>query len=142
VPSPTHVEVFEGSGGRGKRRIAQVHVCWANTRDEAVRTMYRWWPVAALKGSVVTELLHPKHFEQVLALARPDDVAGAVAALGPDPEVHLDAIASFAKAGFNEILVHQIGPGQDGFFHFYEREIFPSIADACLPTSDGAEGQR
>ena len=29
------------------------------------------------------------------------------------------------EAGFSHIYVHQIGPDQDGFFDFYEREILP-----------------
>jgi coenzyme F420-dependent glucose-6-phosphate dehydrogenase len=126
MASNTHVEVFEGSGGRGKPRVAQIHVCWASSRDEALATAYKWWPNAALKGAALTELLHPRHFEEVLSLARPEDVADSVA-LGPDPEPHLQLIAKFARVGFNEILVHQIGPDQEGFFAFYEREILPRV---------------
>lgn len=130
MPSLSHVETFEGSGGRGKPRIGQIHVCWAKSRDEAVRTAYDWWPNAALQGAPLTELLHPKHFEQALSLARPEDVARSVA-LGPDPQPHIDAIMSFATAGFSEVHVHQIGPDQDGFFRFYEREILPLFPAAA-----------
>lgn len=126
TPSLTVVDVFEGSGGSGKPRVGQIHVCWAKSADEALDTAHRWWPNAAIKGSVLTELLHPKHFEQVLALARPEDIASSVA-LGPDPEQHLQAIVQFAKVGFTEVLVHQIGPDQEGFFRFYEREILPRL---------------
>jgi coenzyme F420-dependent glucose-6-phosphate dehydrogenase len=126
APSQTLVEVFEGAGGRGKPRVGQIHVCWADTREEALDTAYKWWPNAALQGALLSELLHPTHFEQALTLARPDDVASSVA-LGPDPEMHLQAIASFASVGFNEVHVHQIGPDQEGFFRFYEQEIFPRL---------------
>jgi coenzyme F420-dependent glucose-6-phosphate dehydrogenase len=141
VPRASHVEAFEGSGGRGKARVAQIHVCWAESRDAALDTAYRWWPNAALKGSALTELPHPKDFAQVLDLAGPDDVAGSVA-LGPDPQVHLDAISTFAKAGFNEIHVHQIGPDQEGFFSFYEKEVLPELqahARAGTPAAAGAD---
>lgn len=129
VSSPRHVEAFEGSGGRGKRRLAQVHVCWARTNDEALDTAYRWWPNAALKGAALTELARPKHFEEVLALARPEDIVDSVA-LGPDPEAYVEAITTFAKAGFNEIYLHQIGPDQEGFFRFYQREVRPQFGFA------------
>lgn len=131
TPSLSPIEVFEGSGGRGKPRVGQIHVCWAKSRDEALDTAYTWWPNAALSGAPLSELAHPKHFEQALSLARPEDVATSVA-LGPDPEPHLEAIASFAKVGFSEVHVHQIGPDQEGFFRFYEREIIPALAGATL----------
>lgn len=127
--NPRHVERFEAAGGRGKRRLAQLHVCWAPTREQALALAFEWWPNAALKGSALTELAHPRDFEQVLALARPDDVAGAVA-LGPDPDVHIELITSFAKAGYDELYLHQIGPDQDGFLRFYERDIAPAITTA------------
>lgn len=132
TPRRSHVEAFEGAGGRDKPRIAQIHVCWAKTRDAALDTAYRWWPNAALKGSALTELAHPEDFAQVLELARPDDVVGQIA-LGPDPQVHLDAIAAFAKVGFNEIYVHQVGPDQEGVFRFYQGEVLPHLAQTQPP---------
>lgn len=126
VPSPRHVEAFEGSGGRGKRRLAQVHVCWARSYEDAFDTAYRWWPNAALKGAALTELARPEHFEEVLALARPEDIVDTIA-LGPDPGACVAAMFAFAKAGFNEVYIHQIGPDQEGFFRFYEREVLPQF---------------
>jgi coenzyme F420-dependent glucose-6-phosphate dehydrogenase len=127
TPDPAHIDAFEGSGGSGKPRLGQVHVCWAESSEEALETATRWWPQAAIQGSVLTELAHPKDFEQVLSLARPEDV-GSTLALGPDPQVHLDAIAQFATAGYSQVYVHQIGPDQEGFLRFYEREILPAVA--------------
>jgi coenzyme F420-dependent glucose-6-phosphate dehydrogenase len=48
-------------------------------------------------------------------------------ALGPDPERHLRQIRSFSEAGFDHVYVHQIGPDQEGFCRFYEREILPQV---------------
>lgn len=77
----------------------------------------------------MTELAHPKDFAKVLELARPGDILETVA-VGPDPQRHLDLIASFATAGFNQVLIHQIGPDQQGFLRFYEKEIMPAIGSA------------
>jgi coenzyme F420-dependent glucose-6-phosphate dehydrogenase len=129
IPSSLHVDTFEGAGGAGKPRVAQIHVCWAATEDQARQTATRWWPNAALKGTAITELAHPKDFAQVLTLARPDDIVEAIA-LGPDPQRHLDLIAIYAKAGFNQILIHQIGPDQEGFLRFYEKELLTALNDA------------
>jgi len=126
VASSAQVEAFEGAGGAGKPRLAQIHVCWADTEDDARATVRRWWPNGALKGAVLTELAHPKDFAQVLALAGTDAIVETVA-LGPDPQRHLDLISSFATAGFNQVLVHQIGPDQEGFLRFYEREVMGQV---------------
>jgi hypothetical protein len=31
-------------------------------------------------------------------------------------------------AGYTQVYVHQIGPDQEGFFRFYEREILPKFS--------------
>jgi len=69
--------------------------CWATTEEQAWETAVRWWPSAALRGAALTELAHPRDFGQVLGLASPDDIVENVA-LGPEPERHLDLVASFA----------------------------------------------
>ncbi len=84
IPLSSHVDTFQGAGGSGKPRVAQIHVCWAPTEDEARTTAAKWWPNAALKGTAITDLAHPKDFAQVLSLARPDDIVETVA-IGPTP---------------------------------------------------------
>jgi hypothetical protein len=44
-------------------------------------------------------------------------------ACGPDPERHVGAIKKYLDAGFDEVYINQIGPDQEGFFRFYEREL-------------------
>jgi coenzyme F420-dependent glucose-6-phosphate dehydrogenase len=46
---------------------------------------------------------------------------------GPDPEPYLESIRQYEEAGYTEIYKHQIGPGREGFFRFYEREIMPEL---------------
>ena len=46
----------------------------------------------------------------------------------PDPEAHLEAINLYAGAGYDHVYVHQIGPDQEGFFRFYEREVLPKLS--------------
>jgi hypothetical protein len=47
---------------------------------------------------------------------------------GPDPERHAAAVLRFAAAGFTEVVVHQVGPDQDGFFRFYDERVRPLLA--------------
>nr|WP_273889283.1 hypothetical protein [Rubrobacter naiadicus] len=46
---------------------------------------------------------------------------------GPDPERHRQMIREYLEAGYDEIYIQQIGPQQEGFFRFYEREILPGF---------------
>jgi hypothetical protein len=80
---------------------------------------------AGVEGELDEKLQHvmaATEFEPVLHLARPDNVASAIA-LGPDPARHLELITRFAKAGYDELYLHQIRPDQDGFLRFYTDEI-------------------
>ena len=54
------------------------------------------------------------------------DVAEKVVC-GPDPELHRQKIEEFADAGFDHVYVHQVGPDQEAFLTFYEREILPAF---------------
>ena len=77
-------------------------------------------------GSHFLELPLPAHFEEAAELVGEDDVAESVVC-GPDPERHLAAIREYLDAGYDHVYVHQVGPDQEGFFDFYEREILPEL---------------
>lgn len=47
---------------------------------------------------------------------------------GPDPERHRAAVQEYVDAGYDHVYVHQVGPDQDGFFDFYEREVLPAFS--------------
>jgi coenzyme F420-dependent glucose-6-phosphate dehydrogenase len=128
VPEHRTVEAFEAAGGRGKPRLGQVHVCWAEDEAEARRTAARYWPQAALAGAALSDLARPEDFEQALSALSEEAVEDAVAeavVCGPDPDRHVAAIARFAAAGFTEVYVHQVGPDQEGFLAFFEKQVRP-----------------
>jgi coenzyme F420-dependent glucose-6-phosphate dehydrogenase len=123
-PQVALVEAFEGAGGSGKPKVAQVHVCWAEDESQARRTAARWWAHQALPGALTTELARPKDFQRATALVTEDAIADAVVC-GPDLDRHLEAVARFAGAGFDRVYVHQVGPDQAGFLRTYQREVLP-----------------
>jgi G6PDH family F420-dependent oxidoreductase len=129
APQPSTVEGFHGSGGRGKPCLGQLHVCWAESEATARRVAHAIWPNAALRGQLGMELALPAYFEQAAETVREGDVARAVVC-GPDPEAHVAAIRRFEDAGFDMVSVHQIGPDQEGFLRFYEREIVPLVGSS------------
>jgi coenzyme F420-dependent glucose-6-phosphate dehydrogenase len=125
-PDDEVIKAFEANGGTGKPRYAEVQVCWAATEEEAKKTAHEWWPNVGIKGQLTQELPLPAHFEQAAGMVSIDDLEGSVS-WGPDPEAHVQGMRKFIDAGYDHLAVHQIGPDQDGFFDFYEREVLPRM---------------
>ena len=123
-PDRQLLETAKGEAEDSLPSYGELHVCWAPTEGEARRTAHEWWPVAAFKGPLGSDLALPSHFEDVAQMVNEEDVAEAVTC-GPDPERHIAAIKEFDEAGFDAVWVHQIGTDQVGFFEFYEKEILP-----------------
>lgn len=121
APKKETVDAFDRAGGARKPRYAQMAVCWAEDEASARKTALEWWPNLAIPGQLSQELPLPSHFEQAAKLVREEDMD--MIPLGPDPDRHRQAIQSYVDAGYDHVYVHQIGPDQEGFFRFYEREI-------------------
>jgi G6PDH family F420-dependent oxidoreductase len=128
APDAELVKRFRTDGGAGKPTVGMVHVCYAEDAAQARRTAHEVWPNAAIRGDLGQELPRPRHFEQAAQMVTEDDVAERIPC-GPDPAVHRGAIEEYVGAGFDHVYVHQIGPDQESFFAFYEREILPSFRE-------------
>jgi G6PDH family F420-dependent oxidoreductase len=126
APNKEVVNTFEQTGGKGKPRYAELTVCWAPDEASARKTAHEIWSLVGIPGELSQELPLPRHFEQAAQLVREEDVAKTVPC-GPDPARHRASIQKYIDAGFDHIAVHQVGPDQEGFFRFYEREILPSF---------------
>jgi G6PDH family F420-dependent oxidoreductase len=137
TPNPDIVDAFEAAGGSSKPRLAQVHVCWGPSAEEARALAHRWWPIAGLPPRLMSELALPEDFAAATQLVTVDDVARRVTC-GPDPEVHLGSIRRLVGAGYTTVYLHQIGPDQAGFLDFSRRELLPRF---CA-SSDGSRAPR
>ncbi|HEX5497972.1 MAG TPA: TIGR03557 family F420-dependent LLM class oxidoreductase [Thermomicrobiales bacterium] len=126
-PKKDALQQFAQNGGAGKEMIGQITVCWAADEASARKTAYEWWPNAAIPGELGQELPTPSYFEQAAKLVTEERVAKEIVC-GPDPHKHLAEIEKYVDAGYSHVYVHQVGPDQDGFFRFYEREILPQLA--------------
>lgn len=124
APSAESVAAFDAGGGSGKPRYGQLTVCWAKSEDEALRTAHEYWPNAGLEGQFKNELPRPLHIEQATKNVTPEIIAKEIVC-GPDRDRHVEAVAKFVKAGFDHVYVHQVGPDQEGFMNFYQREVLP-----------------
>lgn len=127
TPKEEFIQQYRQAGGRGKPTYGQVHVCWAESEEEARQTVFRVWPNTGLKGQLSQELRTVTFFEQAVKMLTVDQVTQHVPC-GPDPQKHIKQIKKFVDAGYENVYVHQIGQDQEGFFRFYEREILPHFS--------------
>jgi G6PDH family F420-dependent oxidoreductase len=128
-PDSQPLSTFRRAGGRGKPSFVEITVCWAKSEREARRRAHEIWALAALEGSLFTELALPEHFEAAFKPITEAKVADVVIC-GPDPSRHVDAIRKATRAGYDHVCLHQIGPDQEGFMRFFERELRPRLRTA------------
>ena len=124
APSAESVKAFEEAGGAGRPRYGQLTVCWADSEDEATHTAHELWPISGLEGQFKNELPRPLYLEQATKPVTPEMVRKEIVC-GPDAQKHIEGLMKFVKAGFDHVYVHQVGPDQEGFMRFYEREVLP-----------------
>jgi coenzyme F420-dependent glucose-6-phosphate dehydrogenase len=127
TPEASIVDAFEAGGGSGKPRLAQLHVCWAESEAAARRTALECWPNAGIPAPLLAELATPSQFAAAAQLVTEDAVAEQVVC-GPDPDRHLAAIERFIGAGFTTVYLHQVGADQAGFLEFFRRELLPRFS--------------
>jgi G6PDH family F420-dependent oxidoreductase len=125
-PSKEHVELFTSSGGSGVK-MAGMKVCWGEDTDACKKLAHQLWPNSGLSGELSQELPMPAHFEQASSKVTPDDVAESIVC-GPDASKHIEMIQQYVDAGFDEVYVSQVGPDQQGFLDFYQRDVLPAFS--------------
>jgi G6PDH family F420-dependent oxidoreductase len=131
APEGDLVKAFQDGGGGSKPRYGQATVCWAPSESKATETVMKWWPILGIGGELNAELPTPRDFESAAATVRAEDVASK-AALGPDPERHIELLRKYIHAGFDHIYIHQVGPDQAGFQRFYAEHVLPAMAELQL----------
>lgn len=121
-------ESYAEHGGDGPR-CAEISVCWAASADRAERTIHELHRWSGLGWNVLPELGQPEAFRDASRHLSPTDAAKHVPH-GPDPKTYLEAIAQHREAGFDHLILAQIGPDQRGFFKFWQHELVPALRRA------------
>ena len=125
-PDGEMVSLYRSEGGTGTTH-GGMKVCWAQDADEALATVHRLWPNDGLPGELAQVLPTPEHFMQAAELVTPEHVASTPH--GPDVAPYVEQVKAYVEAGFDEVYVQQIGPDQEGFLRFWERELRPALED-------------
>jgi G6PDH family F420-dependent oxidoreductase len=123
-PDQNALRLYRDSGGTGTAQ-GSVKVCWSEDADAALDTIHRLWPNVGLPGELAQVLPTPQHFMQASELVTREHVAGLPH--GPDPAPYVEKVRAFAEAGYDEVYLQQVGPDQEGFFRFLERELRPAL---------------
>jgi G6PDH family F420-dependent oxidoreductase len=126
APERDLLDAFARAGGEGPR-YAQLTICWADDADTARKTAHEIWPNAGISGQLSQDLPTWTHFEQATEPLTVDQVTKSLPC-GPDIASELvDSVGTYVDAGYDHLYFHQIGPDQEGFFGFWERELEPSL---------------
>jgi len=124
-PDGDLIAQYRESGGKGPAQGA-FKVCHAATEAQGVETALRVWPNEHLPGELAQVLPTPRHFEQASSLVTEQMVAEALPT-GPDPKRYLETFREYVDAGYDEVYVQQIGPDQEAFFEFWQRDVAPHL---------------
>lgn len=119
------IEAYTSAGGKGPR-YCEVAMCWAQDEQEARRTAHRYFRWSASGWPVMAELPDTAGFAAASRHVTPEDV-GKLVSCGPSPEPHLKAIEKYVEAGFDHVVLVQIGPQQDEFMEFFANRLAPAI---------------
>ena len=131
-PDAEAVEQFRAHARRGRLVAGGLKVCYDADEQRARETVYRLWPNEALPGELAQVLPTTAHFEQASELVTLE-AATADTPCGPDLEKHIAAIRAYQDAGFDELYIQQIGPGQDAFFRAFSEHVLPQFQHEPQP---------
>jgi G6PDH family F420-dependent oxidoreductase len=124
-PRDDLIEAFVSTGGAGPR-YAEVALCYAEREEDAKKTAHRYFRWSVTGWPVMAELPDTEGFAAASKHVSLDTVAQFVSC-GPSPDRHLRAIDRFVRAGYDHIILVQVGPQQDAFIDFFERELAPAL---------------
>jgi G6PDH family F420-dependent oxidoreductase len=124
-PRSDLVEAFRAAGGQGPC-YAEVSICYAASEEEARKTAHHFFRWSVTGWPVMAELPSTESFAAATKHVTPETVAQTVSC-GPAPERHLAALDRYLQAGFDHLILTQIGPDQQGFIDFFEHALAPAL---------------
>jgi G6PDH family F420-dependent oxidoreductase len=124
-PRADLIEAFVAAGGSGPR-YAEVALCYAEREEDARKTAHRYFRWSVAGWPVMAELPDTKGFAAASKHVSPDMVAQSISC-GPSEEHHLETIDRYVQAGYDHIVLVQVGPEQDKFIEFFERRLAPIL---------------
>lgn len=126
-PDAELVKTWDAATGRASRKIGQLPICWDRDRARAVERAHEQFRWFAGGWKVNAELPGPAGFAGATQFVRPEDVADSIPC-GPDVQSIVEAVGDFARAGFTDVAVVQIGDeNQEEFLEFASSDLLPAL---------------
>jgi len=119
------VDAFVAAGGTGPR-YAEVAMCYAKREEDAEKTAHHFFRWSVAGWPVMAELPDTEGFAAASKSVSPAAV-GELVSCGPSAEHHLQSIDRYVQAGFDHIILVQVGPEQEAFIEFFERHLAPAL---------------
>lgn len=126
-PRPDLIEAYRSVGGAGAR-YAEVPLCYADSEEAGRETAHRYFRWAVTGWTVQPELPNPASFAAATAQVTPEAV-GETVTCGPSVERHLETIGKYVDAGYDHVVLVQVGQEQERFLSFFEKELAPAIRE-------------
>jgi G6PDH family F420-dependent oxidoreductase len=124
-PRADLVKAFVEAGGSGPH-YAEVALCYAKRDEDARKTAHHYFRWSVTGWPVKAELPDTEGFAAASETVSPEAVAEKVSC-GPSREAHLQAIDRYVQAGYDHIILVQIGQEQEAFIEFFERDLAPAL---------------
>jgi coenzyme F420-dependent glucose-6-phosphate dehydrogenase len=120
----------EGAREAGKNpdempKVLQLHLSWAETDEEALRSAMLEWPNGGMKFPK-GDIRSPFEFQQMAKLVRPEDFDGRML-ISSDPDAHRAEIQKFLDLGVTQLYLHNVGRNQRQWAEVFGREVLPKL---------------
>ncbi|ONK14155.1 TIGR03885 family FMN-dependent LLM class oxidoreductase [Streptomyces sp. MP131-18] len=116
---------YREAGGRGPA-VLQAHLSWAPSREAALHAALDQWREAVLGSDVGWELPLPEHFEQAARLIDAHQLEPFVH-VSDDLGAQAAWLARQGEAGFDEVMLHQVGTDQLRFIEAFGADVLPEL---------------
>ncbi|MGY1781823.1 TIGR03557 family F420-dependent LLM class oxidoreductase [Geodermatophilus sp. SYSU D01036] len=112
-PREDLVAAFRDAGGKGPL-YAEVPMAWAQDEESAVEEALRTSRWALTGWKVMSELPNPVNFDAASQTVKAEDIRQQFS-VGPDLDVHVQQAQPYVDAGFDHLVLQNVGPDPDGF---------------------------
>jgi coenzyme F420-dependent glucose-6-phosphate dehydrogenase len=120
------VAAFRAGGGEGKPVHLQYHLSWAPDPDQALSQLHEQWRWSGVPNPQLWDLEMPEDFEAASARVSPADLTAEVPC-GADLGWHAGQIALALAGGFDQVLLHNVGPNQREFIEVFGEKVLPQL---------------
>lgn len=120
----------EGATAAGKDaaampRLIQVHLSWANSKDEATENAVKHWPNGGMNFAKA-DFRYPDVLEAIAKMVRPEHFVGRVF-ISEKLDEHRDYLQHLFDLGFDGVYIHNVGLNQSDFIQAFGQHVLPNL---------------